>query len=50
MASSSANSATALAEPLAVASDYRQRHLPLNILVVDWFYYTKMGEYDFDPP
>jgi alpha-D-xyloside xylohydrolase len=36
-------------EVLAVASGYRQRHLPLDILVVDWFYYTKMGEYDFDP-
>ncbi|MGA8026267.1 MAG: TIM-barrel domain-containing protein [Bryobacteraceae bacterium] len=37
------------AEVLAVAKGYRQRHLPLDILVVDWFYYTKMGEYDFDP-
>ena len=37
------------AELLAVAKGYRQRHLPLDILVVDWFYYTKMGEYDFDP-
>jgi alpha-D-xyloside xylohydrolase len=35
-------------ELLAVANGYRQRHLPLDILVVDWFYYTKMGEYDFD--
>ena len=37
------------AELLAVAEGYRERHLPLDILVVDWFYYTKMGEYDFDP-
>ena len=37
------------AEILAVAKGYRERHLPLDILVVDWFYYTKMGEYDFDP-
>jgi alpha-D-xyloside xylohydrolase len=37
------------AEVLAVAKGYRERHLPLDILVVDWFYYTKMGEYDFDP-
>jgi alpha-D-xyloside xylohydrolase len=36
-------------ELLAVAKGYRERHLPLDILVVDWFYYTKMGEYDFDP-
>ena len=37
------------AEILAVAKGYRDRHLPLDILVVDWFYYTKMGEYDFKP-
>jgi alpha-D-xyloside xylohydrolase len=37
------------AEVLAVAKGYRERHLPLDILVVDWFYYTKMGQYDFDP-
>ena len=37
------------AEILAVAKGYRDRHLPLDILVVDWFYYTKMGEYDFVP-
>ena len=36
------------AEVLAVAKGYRERHLPLDVLVVDWFYYTKMGEYDFD--
>lgn len=37
------------AEVLSVAKGYRDRHLPLDIIVVDWFYYTKMGEYDFDP-
>ena len=37
------------AEVLAVAQGYRQRHLPLDILVVDWFYYTQMGQYDFKP-
>ncbi|RRA49928.1 glycoside hydrolase family 31 protein [Acidipila sp. EB88] len=36
-------------ELLSVAKGYRDRHLPLDILVVDWFYYTKMGQYDFDP-
>jgi alpha-D-xyloside xylohydrolase len=40
---------TTQAEVLAVAKGYRERHLPLDIIVVDWFYYTKMGEYDFDP-
>ncbi|HEV2416588.1 MAG TPA: TIM-barrel domain-containing protein [Terriglobia bacterium] len=37
------------AEVMAVANGYRERHLPADILVVDWFYYTKMGQMDFDP-
>ena len=37
------------AEILAVAKGYRDRHLPLDVLVVDWFYYTKMGQFDFKP-
>ncbi len=37
------------AEVLAVAKGYRDRHLPLDVLVVDWFYYTRMGQYDFEP-
>ena len=36
-------------ELLAVANGYRERHLPLDVLVVDWFYYTKMGQMDMDP-
>ncbi len=36
-------------EMLGVARGYRERHLPADILVVDWFYYTKMGEMDFAP-
>lgn len=36
-------------EVLAVAKGYRERHLPADILVVDWFYYTKMGQMDFVP-
>ena len=36
-------------EVLAVAKGYRERHLPADILVVDWFYYSKMGEMDFLP-
>ena len=36
-------------ELMAVAKGYRQRHLPADVLVVDWFYYTKMGEMDFNP-
>ena len=36
-------------EALAVAKGYRDRHLPLDVLVVDWFYWTKMGQIDMDP-
>ncbi len=36
-------------EVLDVAQGYRDRHLPASVLVVDWFYYTKMGQFDFDP-
>lgn len=35
-------------EVLAVAKGYRERHLPADVLVVDWFYYTKMGQMDMD--
>ena len=34
---------------MAVAKGYRDRHLPADVMVVDWFYYTKMGQMDFDP-
>ena len=37
------------AEVLSVAKGYRDRHLPLDMIVVDWFYYTQMGQYDFKP-
>jgi alpha-D-xyloside xylohydrolase len=37
------------AELLAVANGYRERHLPIDVLVVDWFYYTKMGQMDMQP-
>ena len=36
-------------EVMAVANGYRERHLPLDVIVVDWFYYTKMGQMDFVP-
>jgi alpha-D-xyloside xylohydrolase len=36
-------------EVLSVAKGYRDRHLPVDVMVVDWFYYTKMGQMDFDP-
>ncbi len=37
------------AELLAVAHGYRERHLPIDDLVIDWFHYTRMGEMDMDP-
>ncbi len=36
-------------EVLAVAKGYRDRKLPADVMVVDWFYYTRMGQLDFDP-
>jgi len=37
------------AELLAAAQGYRDRHLPADVMVVDWFHYTKMGQIDMDP-
>lgn len=36
-------------EVLRVASTYRQKRYPLDIMVVDWFYWTRMGQLDIDP-
>jgi alpha-D-xyloside xylohydrolase len=36
-------------EVLDVAQGYRDRHLPASVMVVDWFYFTKMGQFDLDP-
>ena len=40
---------TTQAELLGVAHGYRDRHYPVDDLVVDWFTYTKMGQMDMDP-
>jgi alpha-D-xyloside xylohydrolase len=37
------------AEVLRVADTYRQKGYPLDIMVVDWFYWTRMGQMDIDP-
>jgi alpha-D-xyloside xylohydrolase len=37
------------AEVMAVAKGYRERRLPLSVLVVDWFYFSKMGQLDMVP-
>jgi alpha-D-xyloside xylohydrolase len=36
-------------ELMDVAKGYRERHLPIDDLVIDWFHYTKMGEMNMDP-
>jgi len=36
-------------ELMSVAKGYRDRKLPADVLVVDWFYYTQMGQMDLDP-
>lgn len=36
-------------ELLDVARGYRERNLPADVMVVDWFYFTKMGQMDMDP-
>jgi alpha-D-xyloside xylohydrolase len=35
-------------EVLGVAKGYRDRHLPADTIVVDFLYYTKMGQMDMD--
>jgi alpha-D-xyloside xylohydrolase len=34
---------------LAVADGYRSRGYPLDVMVLDWFYWTRMGQLDIDP-
>jgi len=34
---------------LDVAAGYRARGYPLDVMVVDWFYWTHMGQLDIDP-
>jgi len=34
---------------LAVAAGYRSRGYPLDVMVLDWFYWTRMGQLDIDP-
>jgi alpha-D-xyloside xylohydrolase len=36
-------------ELLAVAREHKRRGLPLSIIVIDYFNWTKMGEWKFDP-
>lgn len=34
---------------LDAARGYRKRDLPADYMVIDWFYYTQMGQMDMDP-
>ena len=36
-------------EVLRVANTYKQKQYPLDVMVVDWFYWTRMGQMDIDP-
>jgi alpha-D-xyloside xylohydrolase len=36
-------------ELLAVAREYKRRGLPISVIVIDYFNWTKMGEWKFDP-
>jgi alpha-D-xyloside xylohydrolase len=36
-------------ELLAVAREYRRRGLPLSAIVIDFFHWTRMGDWRFDP-
>lgn len=35
-------------ELLGIAEGYRSRNYPLDIMVLDWFYWTRMGQIDID--
>ena len=34
---------------LEVAAGYRRRGYPLDVIVIDWFYWTRMGQLDINP-
>ena len=36
-------------ELLTVAREYKRRGLPLDVIVVDYFHWTKQGDWQFDP-
>ncbi|MDV6332935.1 glycoside hydrolase family 31 protein [Asticcacaulis sp. 201] len=37
------------AEILRVANTYRDKKYPLDVMVLDWFYWTRMGQMDINP-
>ena len=36
-------------ELLAVAREHKRRGLPMSVIVIDYFHWTKMGDWKFDP-
>ena len=36
-------------ELLSIAHEYKQRGLPLSVIVIDYFHWRMMGNWDFDP-
>jgi alpha-D-xyloside xylohydrolase len=36
-------------ELLSVAREYKRRNLPLSVIVIDFFHWTRQGEWQFDP-
>lgn len=36
-------------ELLQVAREYKRRHLPIDLIVIDFFHWPKQGEWKFDP-
>jgi alpha-D-xyloside xylohydrolase len=40
---------TSQTELEAVAREYRQRNLPISVIVIDFFHWTRHGEWRFDP-
>ena len=36
-------------ELLSVAKEYKRRGIPLSVIVIDYFHWTKQGEWKFDP-
>jgi alpha-D-xyloside xylohydrolase len=36
-------------ELLNVAREYKRRNIPLSVIVIDYFHWTKQGEWKFDP-
>jgi alpha-D-xyloside xylohydrolase len=40
---------TSQVELEAIVDEYKQRHLPLSVIVIDFFHWTRQGDWMFDP-